>query len=267
VDIATVGGLVIAAASILLGQALEGGHIGSIIQGTAALIVIGGTLGAVCVQFPMADLKKAMKAASSTFFPKKRDLAGAVRNLVALANKARREGLIALEGDAQKATNPFLKKAMGLAVDGVEAGAIRSTMEIDLAHIEEAGEKPAKAFEAAGGYAPTVGILGAVLGLIHVMENLSDPSKLGGGIAVAFVATVYGVGLANLVFLPMAGKLKARAREEVVEHELYLEGIVAIASGENPQLVEEKLKGFVGHGARATAAAGGGAGVPAAEKV
>jgi chemotaxis protein MotA len=265
VDIATVGGIVLAFGAILAGQALEGGHIGSIIQGTAAIIVVGGTFGAVAVQFPMADLKKAMKAASSAFFPKKRDLVGAVAYMVQLANKARREGLIALEGDAQKATNPFLKKALGLAVDGVEAGAIRSTMEIDLQHIEEDLEKPAKAFEAAGGYAPTVGILGAVLGLIHVMENLSDPSKLGSGIAVAFVATVYGVALANLVFLPVAGKLKMRGREEVVELELYLEGIVAIASGENPQLVEEKLKGFVGHGAHAKAAKGA-AGVPATEK-
>ena len=262
-DIATVGGLVLAFGSILLGQALEGGHIGSIVQGTAGIIVLGGTVGAVMVQFPGVDLKNAMKAASSCFFPKKRDLEGSVKSLVTLANKARREGLITLEADAQKATNPFLKKALGLAVDGVEATALRSTMEIDLMHLEEGGEKPAKVFEAGGGYAPTVGIIGAVLGLIHVMENLSDPSKLGSGIAVAFVATVYGVAIANLVFLPMAGKLKARAKEEVVEHELYLEAVVAIASGENPQLVEEKLKGFLSHHEQHTAA---GARQPATEK-
>jgi len=253
VDVATIGGLIVAAVSILLGQALEGGHIGSIIQGTALLIVAGGTLGAVMIQFSMSEVITAAKSVQSLFFPKKRDLAGAMQGIVQLANKARREGLIALESDAQKTSKPFLKKALGLAVDGVEAGALRSTMEIDLAHIEEMSEKPAKVFEAAGGYAPTVGIIGAVLGLIHVMENLSDPSKLGSGIAVAFVATVYGVGLANLAFLPMAGKLKARGREEVVEHELYLEGVVAIASGENPQLIEEKLKGFLGHGKHAAA--------------
>lgn len=263
-DFATVGGLILAIVSILLGQMLEGGHVGSIMQGTAAIIVFGGTLGAVIVQFPIEDLKLAMKSMGSVFMPKKRDLEGAMKSLVALANKARREGLIALEGDAQKSDKPFVKKALGLAVDGVEAGALRSTMEIDLAHIEENSEKPAKVLEAAGGYAPTVGIIGAVLGLIHVMENLSDPSKLGGGIAVAFVATVYGVGMANLVFLPMSAKLKIRGHEEVIEHELYLEGVVAIASGENPQLIEEKLKGFIGHSKKH--AAGGGAREPAAEK-
>jgi chemotaxis protein MotA len=254
-DLASVGGLVLAITAILLGQALEGGHVGSIIQPTAAIIVFGGTLGAVAVQFPKADLVAAARGMTSVFFAKRRDLGALVRRLVELANKARREGLISLESEAQQSEDPFLGKALGLAVDGVEAAALRAAMEIELSHREEEAEKPTKVFEAAGGYAPTVGILGAVLGLIHVMENLSDPSKLGSGIAVAFVATVYGVGAANLVFLPMAGKLKARARQEMVAHELCLEGVVAIASGENPQLIEEKLRGFLGHTKPAAAAA------------
>jgi chemotaxis protein MotA len=258
-------GLVVAITAVLLGQALEGGHIGSILQPTAALIVFGGTLGAVALQFTKADLVAAARGMSSVFLGKKRDLEATIQRLVQLAGKARREGLISLEKDAQQIEDPFLRKALGLAVDGVEAAALRETMEIELQNREEIAERPAKVYEAAGGYAPTVGILGAVLGLIHVMENLSDPSKLGAGIAVAFVATVYGVGAANLVFLPIAGKLKSQAREEIQQHELCLEGVVAIASGENPQLIEEKLRGFQVQGKPAPATAGAVAREPVAE--
>jgi chemotaxis protein MotA len=265
-DITSVGGIVMAIACILLGQALEGGHIGSIMQPTAAIIVFGGTLGAVALQFPQADLLAAMRSIREIFFAKKRNLEAMVQRLVQLANRARREGLISLENDARQSEDPFLRKALGLAVDGVDANALRATMDIELSHLEAEGEKPPKVFEAAGGYAPTVGILGAVLGLIHVMENLSDPSKLGSGIAVAFVATVYGVGVANLIFLPMAGKLKMRAQEAMVEHELVLEGVVSIASGENPQLIEEKLRGFLAHGKKPAAEAAAPVGAPATEK-
>jgi len=207
--------------------------------------VIGGTIGAVAVQFPASVLKAAMGAAKRVFKPPVIDVQGAVKTIVGLANKARRDGLVSIEKEASAITDPFLKKAFELAIDGTEVKALRSALEMELTHHEEAGEGPIKVFEAAGGYSPTVGILGAVLGLIHVMENLSDPSKLGSGIAVAFVATVYGVGLANLFMLPMSGKLKARHREEIVLMEVVMEGVCAVAEGENPRLIERKLSVYL----------------------
>jgi chemotaxis protein MotA len=240
-DFTTIAGILLSVGAILGGQALEGGHIGSILQLTAAIIVIGGTVGAVCVQFHGAALKQAMRDIKLAFKPHIYDAAATVASIVALANKARREGLIAIEKDAASMKDPFLKRGLELAVDGTEAKAVRGAMEMEITHAEEEGEHSVKVLEAAGGYAPTVGIIGAVLGLIHVMENLSDPSKLGGGIAVAFVATVYGVAMANLFLLPLAGKLKLRHREHIVSMELACEGVCSIAEGENPRLIERKL--------------------------
>lgn len=240
-DVASIAGLTIALFAILGGQALEGGHISSILQPTAAVIVFGGTFGAVALQFPVAVLKHALGDMKQVFKPLIHDTGPVVKSIIMLANKARREGLVAIERDAAQVEDPFMRRALEMAVDGTEAKALRSALEIELGHHEEEAEGAVKVLEAAGGYSPTVGILGAVLGLIHVMENLSDPSKLGSGIAVAFVATVYGVGMANLIFLPMSGKLKARAREHVVMMELVVEGVCAIAEGENPRLIERKL--------------------------
>jgi chemotaxis protein MotA len=153
--------------------------------------------------------------------------------------------VISLESDVQSITDPFLKRALTMAIDGVEPKVLRETMELEISNLEEEVEEPIKFWQAAGGYSPTVGILGAVLGLIHVMENLSDPSKLGGGIAVAFVATVYGVGLANLVYLPISGKLKLRSRSVLVAKEILLVGVIAILEGENPRLIDDKLKSYL----------------------
>jgi chemotaxis protein MotA len=244
-DLATIAGIVLAMAAILGGQALEGGHIGSILQPTAAIIVIGGTIGAVFVQFPGHVLKRALKDVKIVFLPHASNIAEIVTTVVALATKARRDGLVSIEKEAAALKNPFLRRGVELAVDGTDSKVLRSALEMDLSVAEEEHEGPAKVLEAAGGYAPTVGILGAVLGLIHVMENLSDPSKLGGGIAVAFVATVYGVGLANLFCLPMATKLKIRAKEQMMEMEVIIEGVCSLAEGENPRLIERKLAVFV----------------------
>jgi chemotaxis protein MotA len=240
-DLMTILGVVVAIGAILGGQALEGGHIGSILQPTAAIIVVGGTFGAVFVQFHAAALKQTLRDIRLAFRPHVYDSNATVATLVSLANKARREGLIAIEKEAADLEDPFLKRGLELAVDGTEAKAVRAAMELEIALSEGHGEHSIKVLEAAGGYSPTVGILGAVLGLIHVMENLSEPAKLGGGIAVAFVATVYGVGLANLLLLPLSGKLKLRHREHVAAMELSLEGVCAIAEGENPRLIERKL--------------------------
>jgi len=240
-DGATIIGIFIAFGAILAGQVLEGGHISSILQPTAALIVFGGTLGAISIQFPSKVLRQTLRALRQVWKPTIHDTNGVVETIVRLATKARREGLVAIENEADLIKDPFLKRALEMAIDGTEAKALRAALEIEITHFEEDGEAPIKVLEAGGGYSPTVGIIGAVLGLIHVMENLSDPSKLGGGIAVAFVATVYGVSVANLLFLPMAGKLKARHRERTVVMELILEGVCAISEGENPHMIERKL--------------------------
>jgi chemotaxis protein MotA len=245
IDIASFLGLIVAVGAILGGQALEGGSLGSICQGTAALIVLGGTFGACLLQFQLPVVIASFKAVARVFQAPKINNREIIQEIIRLANKARKEGVISLEADAQKITDSFLKKALTMAMDGVEPKVLRDTMELEISNIEEEAEQPIKFWESAGGYSPTIGILGAVLGLIHVMENLSDPSKLGGGIAVAFVATVYGVALANLVYLPMSGKLKLKSKALIVAKEIMLVGVISILEGENPRLIEDKLKSYL----------------------
>ena len=237
-------GVGVALVAILGGQWLEGGRVSSILQPTAALIVLGGTAGAVLLQFSLAQLKRALADARQAFSPIA-SLDALVDSLVALARRARREGIIAIERDLERLDDPFLRRALELAVDGISPERLRETMELELETREEEAHQAAKIFEAAGGYAPTIGILGAVLGLVHVMEHLSEPSRLGGGIAVAFVATLYGVGLANLVLLPLAGKLRNRAGAAMKRLDVALEGAVGIALGDSPRLLERRLAAFV----------------------
>jgi len=244
-DVTSVVGLLFAISAILGGQALEGGSIRSILQATAALIVLGGTLGACMLQFPLSIVITSFKSVVKVFVEPKINNREVIAEIIRFANKARREGIISLEKETDDASDPFLKRALTMAVDGVEPKILRETMELEIQNIEEEMEHPIKFWEAAGGYSPTIGILGAVLGLIHVMENLNDPTKLGGGIAVAFVATVYGVGLANLVYLPIAGKLKLRTKTQMVAKEIMLYGVISILEGENPRLIEDKLKSFL----------------------
>src|SRR3990167_7942951 len=189
------GGIALAIISILGGQALEGGHAGSLMQATAFIIVAGGTIGAVMLSYPSADFSRGIKLGKSVFKEEKSDLPALVKELVDMASIARRDGVLALETKLATITDPFLKRAVGFVVDGVDAGVARSALEGQIDAEFEENTVGAKVFESAGGYSPTVGILGAVLGLIHVMENLSNPDAIGPGIAVAFVATVYGVGL------------------------------------------------------------------------
>lgn len=256
-DLATILGITASIGGILLGQAIEGGSIHSIVQGTAAIIVFAGTIGACMVQFPGATLRQAVGAVKQVFKHEAVNMTDTINLFVNLAKKARRDGLVAIEKDVQAVTDPYVRRALELAVDGTESKALRATLEIELSRAEHHGEGPVKVFEAAGGYAPTVGILGAVLGLIHVMENLSDPTKLGAGIAVAFVATVYGVGSANLLFLPISGKLKTRLSEEMTKMEMVVEGVCAIAEGEHPRLIEKKLNAYAEqHGGTTEEAAG-----------
>jgi len=244
-DVASVAGLALAVLAILGGQALEGGSVKSLIQPTAAIIVLGGTFGACFMQFPLAVALSGFKALIKVFQEPKINNKVVIQEIIRLANKARKEGVISLESDAQKIADPFLKKALTMAMDGVEPKVLRETMELEIANLEEEAEQPIKFWQAAGGYSPTIGIIGAVLGLIHVMENLSDPAKLGSGIAVAFVATIYGVGLANLVFLPIANKLKALIQHEMMRREMLLNAWVSIASGDHPRIVEERLLAYL----------------------
>jgi len=253
-------GIVFALLAILGGNALEGGHMSAMVGGPAALIVIGGTLGAVIVQYPFHTLKDALKAAGKTFKKPAQEPGALVDEIVGYANLARRDGILALERSAATASDPFLSKAMAMAIDGADSNALRDTMEITISMQEEQGEDAAKVFEAAGGYCPTVGIIGAVLGLIHVMSNLSDIGAVGRGIAAAFVATIYGVAAANIVFLPLAGRIKLQLREEMNLRQLALVGVLAIQEGMNPKLVRERLLAFV-HNHDAPA----GAGAPAGE--
>ncbi len=245
-DILTILGVVVAIGSILGGQALEGGHASSIMQATAFIIVMGGTIGACLVQNPMHVVLKSIALISLALFNSKLDPKAQLKQIIDLAQVARKQGLLALEGKVKEIQDPFFKKGVQLIVDGTEGKMVREILEVEMEHHEEEGVTAAKVWEAAGGYAPTVGILGAVLGLIHVMENLADPSKLGGGIATAFVATVYGVGAANLFFLPLANKIKLKIKADSHCRTMLITGLVGIAAGENPRQLEEKLAGYIG---------------------
>lgn len=240
---------------VLAGHRLEGGTLASLLQGAAALIVFGGTLGAVLVSFPARELSRAVRSLRTLLRREEQAAEETIATIGRFATKARKEGLLSLEEDAERVADPFLKKALLLAIDGTNSTTLRSLLESEIATREEDEEAPARVYEAAGGYAPTVGILGAVLGLIHVMENLSDPGNLGSGIAVAFVATVYGVGSANLIFLPLASRLRSRAQRNARRREVLLEGIMAIQEGMNPRLIDQKLRGLLGVDARPPQAA------------
>ncbi len=244
-DIATIIGITLALGSILGGQVLEGGHVGSIMQLTAFIIVIGGTIGAVCIQNPLSVVLRGVSMLKLGIMDPKHDNKGTITTIIDLANVSRKQGLLALEGKLKDIHDPFFRKGVQLIVDGTDPKVVHEILEIDVEGQEEEGVTAAKVWEAAGGYAPTVGIIGAVLGLIHVMENLADPSKLGGGIAVAFVATVYGIGAANLFFLPLANKIKFKLKEEAASRTMIIMGLVGLAQGENPRLLQEKLEGYL----------------------
>jgi chemotaxis protein MotA len=244
-DFASFGGIALALIGILAGMMLEGGNIAQITQPTAAMIVIGGTLGAVMLQFPMSILLGAVKAIVKVFLHKGSNGEATLAQIVAFANKARKSGIVSLDADLAAITDPFLKQALMLAIDGTEPSEVRKIMQLELDNKSEIEEKIPAVFEAAGGYSPTVGIIGAVLGLIQVMKNLANIDEVGRGIATAFVATIYGVALANILCLPAAGKLKFRHREEQMIKEMMLEGVISILEGMNPRMIETKLRTYL----------------------
>lgn len=245
IDFNSVAGILLALTGIIAGQLLEGGHVGSLMQVTAFVIVFGGTLGAVLVQSPVKVFIGGMKMSVWVFVSPLPPPQLLVRQILDWSYISRKEGLLALEPYASGVDDALAQRGLLLLVDGTGPEKLREAMEVEIEAFEQYQRQAARIWEAAGGYAPTIGILGAVLGLIHVMENLSDPTRLGSGIAVAFVATVYGVGLANLVFLPIASKLKAIIAQHVVMREILVDGLVAIANGENPRLIEARLRGYI----------------------
>ena len=244
-DKATLAGLLLAIGGILLGLMLEGGNLGQVIQPTAAMIVFGGTLGAVLIQYPLPVALSAFRRLAQVFIEPGQNAQTTVELLVNYANQARREGIISLDKELASIQEPFLHRALMLAVDGTDPLELRKIMELELDNREEQEEKIPQLFESAGGFSPTIGIIGAVLGLIQVMQHLDKIDEVGKGIAVAFVATLYGVGAANLILLPAAGKLKIRIRDEQIIREMTIEGAVSILEGMNPRMLREKLLGFL----------------------
>ncbi len=253
-DLLTIIGVLLGIGAIIGGMLLEGGTLHSISQFTAAIIVFGGTFGAVFVTYPSKTVIAAIKNGRFAFTGSSVNPVSIVDEITGFAVLARKDGLLSLESKLKAITNPFYRKGLQLVVDGTEPRITREILEIDLEYREEYNNSSAKVYESAGGYAPTIGILGAVLGLIHVMENLAEPERLGAGIAVAFVATIYGVGSANLFWLPIAGKIKLKLREEMIVNEMIIEGLISLSEGEIPIRLKEKLTGFLKESERRTAA-------------
>ncbi|MBI5741864.1 MAG: flagellar motor protein [Nitrospirae bacterium] len=244
---ASVIGLLLGITAILGGNVIEGGRVGSIVQGPAALIVFGGTLGATFLSFSIKDIARAASSLRRVFMedsllPEAHLI---IRDAVELATKARTSGMLSLERELQNVKYSFFRRAVRLVIDGADPRLLRKTLEQEMSSLETEQGAAAKVFESAGGYAPTIGIIGAVLGLIHVMENLGNPADLGSGIAVAFVATVYGVGSANLIFLPIAKKIMNNLRHEIYLREIIIEGALGIQSGKNPFYLREYLNAFI----------------------
>jgi chemotaxis protein MotA len=237
-------GLALGLAAIIGGQLLEGGELRSLLQLTAFAIVIGGTLGAVMLQTSPAVFMSGIRLLPWVFRPPAVEFRKTLDRLVLWGGTARRGGLLALEPMMRGAIDPYTRKGLQLIVDGAEPQVVRDALQLEIETWEDAQRQAARVWEAAGGYAPTIGIIGAVMGLIQVMQNLSDPARLGAGIAVAFVATIYGVGSANLLFLPVASKLKSIIARQVRLKEMIADGMEAIASGENPRNIELRLEGY-----------------------
>lgn len=244
-DKGSIGGVFLAVAGIVTGLLIEGGKISQILQPTAALIVFGGTMGAVLLQFPVNTVTAAFRSMGRVFVARRKHDKELVDLLVEYANKARRSGVVSLDEDLAEIKDPFLRQSLMLAVDGTEPTELRKIMRVALDCATEREERLPMVFESAGGFSPTIGILGAVLGLIQVMQHLDNIEEVGRGIAVAFVATIYGVGIANLFFLPFAGKIRIHMREEQQRREMMLEGVISILEGMNPRMLAVKLSGFL----------------------
>lgn len=247
-DITIVIGILAGLVALIGGFLWEGGHISGLLQTTAALIVFGGTFAAVMISFPASRLRKIPEGLRIAFGHRNRSSQGLIDDIVSMASVARRDGVLALEQVSSDHPDSFLREGIQMVVDGTDAELVQQILELEIQATELKYENHAKIFESAGGYAPTMGIIGTVMGLIHVLGNLQDPTQLGPSIAVAFTATLYGVASANIIFLPIASKIKARGEEEIQNMELLLEGVLAVQNGEHPLLVRKKLASYASAG-------------------
>jgi len=243
-DKLTLTGLFVAIIAIYLGFILDGGSITALLELPAFIIVFGGTLGAVMLQSSSSQFFHALSLLKWIFYPPKYDINQGIDSIVSWSEKARESGYLSLENIAEEEQDFYTNKALNLLVDGIEVDNLRVSLELDLDLYREHNLRSAHVFESMGGYSPTIGILGAVLGLIHAMSNLTDPTLLGQGIATAFIATIYGVGFANLIYLPVANKIKAIIHQQTMYREMIAEGLISIALAENPHAIENKLSAF-----------------------
>jgi chemotaxis protein MotA len=244
-DILSIIGVVLALNAILVGAVLKGAGVMALVSAAAFMIVVVGTLAAIFIQTPLPVMRRALKIAPWVIRPPTRDGQKLITKIVEWSNTARKQGLLGLEPTIAREDDEFVKKALQLVVDGSEPESISNVMYVELNMREHADTSAAKVFEGMGIYSPTLGIIGAVLGLMAVLQNLADPSKLGHGIAAAFTATVYGIGFANLLFLPVASKLKAIIQRQTQFREMVIDGMLCIAQGENPRSIEAKLQGYL----------------------
>lgn len=243
-DMTIIFGIIVGLVGLIGGFMLDGGHLSSLFIPSSLLIVFGGTIGSVIISFPASRLRGLGRALVMAFRGSNSNPAQRIEEIVEMATIARREGVLALEQRAQEHPDPFLREGLLMVVDGTDPELTKQILELEMDALEQKHDGYAKLFEAAGGYAPTMGILGTVMGLIHVLGNLEDPNALGPAIAVAFTATLYGVASANVLFLPIASKIRVRSSEIISEMELMLEGILSLQAGENPQLIRKKLQSF-----------------------
>ena len=248
IDFTTIGGIVLGFGALIAGILLEGGNLMSYVGLSAAIIIFGGTVGATVVSFPMSTLAMVPRLLAIAFTEKKHDIPEIIKKLVGFSERARREGILCLESELANTEDDFLKSGLQLVIDGTDPALVRDTLETKISFIAERHHQGAGVIEAAGGYAPTMGIVGTVLGLINVLSNIKNPNELAGAIALAFIATLYGIASANLIWLPLANKLKAKHEHEQLLKHIMMEGILSLQSGDNPRIVEQKLKAFLSRG-------------------
>jgi chemotaxis protein MotA len=242
-DIGSLIGLAIGFTGVILGFVLEGGSVGKLVSSPSAMIIVfGGTIGATVLSFPLSDIMKIPGALKTVFTTKKQDAVGIINQLAELSEKARKDGLLSLEQDAQSNENELIKKGLALVVDGIETEVIKDILIRETQLHESIHEAAAKIFEKAGGFAPTMGVLGTVMGMVQVLSSMSaDPGGLGEKIASAFLATMFGVGTANLLWIPFGDRIKQKAEGEKMINDLIIEGLLSIQAGENPRIIKEKL--------------------------
>lgn len=249
-DIMAVGGLVIALCSLIVGFLSEGGHVDALVAPSAALIVFGGTIGATIISFSIKEVKTVPALLKIIFLNKLPEPKETIELIVVMAEEARREGLLYLENRLNDVADPFLRKGVQLVVDGTDPEVVKAILEVEVYSQQERHNTGANIFETAGGYAPTMGIIGTVMGLVHVLGNVDSPEGLGPAIAMAFMATLYGVGSANVIWFPLGAKLQNLSKKELLQREIMLEGIISLQAGYNPVLIRERLTAFLMPAAR-----------------